>query len=84
MGMWHVTKKLILLLGLFLKGIAWDGGGQGDVHKHDGWGKLMLPIRSYLVWEGGLHGDLYGVIDRASVGGLARRCGSWCMPQLID
>ena len=45
-GMWHITQKLILLVGLFLKGITWDGEGQGGAHKVRGWGKLMLPVGS--------------------------------------
>ena len=35
-----------------------EGGG----HKIRGWGKLILLAGSYLVWEGGLHGDLHEVI----------------------
>ena len=81
MGMWHVTQKMILLLWLFLKGITRSGGGQVR-----GWGKSMLPAGGYLVWEGGLHGDLHGVIGRAGIRGLARRRTSRCMPPkgLID
>ena len=37
-------------------------------HKVRGWGKLMFPAGSYLVWEGGLHGAIPG----AGVGRLAR------------
>ena len=84
MGMWHVTQKLILLFGLFLKGITRDGGGQGGAHKVRGWGKSMLPVGSYLVWEGGLHEDLHGVVARAGVRELARRRVSWRMPPMID
>ena len=51
-----------------------------DTHKVRGWGKLMLPVESKLVWEGNLH----GVIARAGVGGLARRRASWRMPPMID
>ena len=64
MGMWHVTQKVILLLGLFLKGITQGGtswGGWG------GWGKLMLLAGSYLVWEGGVDGDWHRVITGAGV-----------------
>ena len=46
MDMWHVTQKLILLPGLFLKEITRSGGGQGGAHKVRGWGKLMLPVGS--------------------------------------
>ena len=65
-----------LLVGLSLKGITPGGGGQKDAHKVHRWGKSMLPVGSYLVREGCLHGDLRGVIARVnlSVGGLARRC----------
>ena len=38
------------------------------------WGKSMLPAGSYLVWEGGLHGDLHGVIAGAGVRAWARQC----------
>ena len=31
-------------------------------HKFHGWGKSVLPVGSYLVWEEGLRGDLHGVI----------------------
>ena len=64
---------------LFLKEIIQSGGGQGGAHKVCGWGKLMLPTGSYLVWEGGLH----GVIGRAGIRGLARRCASQCMPPMM-
>ena len=84
MGMWHITQKLIMLLGLFLKGIAWGGGGQGGAHKVHGWGKSMLSAASYLVWKGGLHGDLQGVIAGAGFRGLARLCVPWRMPPMID
>ena len=75
MGMWHVTQKPILLLGLFLKGITRCGGGQESVHKVCGWSKSLLPVGSYLVWEG----DLQGLIAGAGIRGLAR-----CMPPMID
>ena len=67
MSMWHITQKLFPLVGLSLKGIIRDGGGQGGAHKVRGWVKLTLPVGSYLVWKGGLHGDLCGMI--ATVGG---------------
>ena len=68
-----VTQKLIRPVRLSLKGITWVGGDQRDAHKVRGWGKLMFPAGSYLVWEGGLHGDLQWVIARAGVGGRVRR-----------
>ena len=40
----------------------------------------MLPAGSYLVWEGGLYGDLYRVIPE----GLARRHTPRRMPAMID
>ena len=64
--------------------IILGGGGQGGAHKVRGWGKSMLPVESYLVWEGGLHGDLHGVITGAGVGGLARWRVPWHMPPMID
>ena len=62
MGMWHVTQ-VILLLGLFLKGVTQSGGGQGGTYKVRGRGKSMLPVESYLVWEGGLHGMIAGLVS---------------------
>ena len=50
----------ILLVGLFLKGIIRGGGGQGGAHKIHRWAKFMFNVRSYLVWEGGLHGACPG------------------------
>ena len=73
MGMWHVTQKVILLVVLFLIEITQGGGGQGGTHKLCVWGKSILPAGSYLVWEGGLHGDLYAVITGAGIGRWARR-----------
>ena len=29
--MWHINQKLILLVGFFLKGITWHGGGEGSL-----------------------------------------------------
>ena len=73
MAIWHITQKLILLVGLSLKGITCGEEGQGDAHKVHGRGKLVLPVGSYLIREGGLHGDLHGVIAGPGVRGLARR-----------
>ena len=61
MALWHVTQKVILLVGLSLKGITQGGGGQGGACKVHGWDKLMLPVVGYLVWEGGLYGVIAGV-----------------------
>ena len=55
-----------------------------ETHNVHGWGKLMLPVGSYLVWEGGLYVDLHGVIAGASVRGWARQCVPLCMPPMID
>ena len=57
---------------------------RGGAHRVIGWGKLMLPVGSYLVWERGLHGDLYGVIVGVCVGGLARRRALRGMAPMID
>ena len=84
MGMWHVTKKLILLLVLSLKGIIRSGGGQRGAHKVHGLGKSMLPVGSYLVWEGGLHEELHGMIAGADAEGWARRHTPRRMPPMID
>ena len=53
MDMWHVTKKLILLLGLFLKEITRSGGGEGGAHKVRGWGK-STPSWALISIERGL------------------------------
>ena len=84
MDMWHVTQKMILLVDLFLKGITQRRGGQGDNHKVRGWGKSMLPVRSYLVWEGGLDRDSRGVIAGIGVEGWQRRHAPRRMPSMID
>ena len=78
------SQKQILLFGLFLKWIIQGGGGQGGAHKVRGWGKSMLPAESYLVWKGGLHGDLHGVIGGAGVRELARWLAPRRMPPMID
>ena len=57
-GMWLATRKSTLLTGLYRYETIRCGGGQGAAHNSRGWGKLMSPARSYLGWEGGLHGDL--------------------------
>ena len=79
MGIWHVIQKLILLLGLFLTGITHGGGSQGGNHKVRCWGRSMLPVESYLLWDG----DLHVVIAEAGVGGLARRA-PWRMLPMLD
>ncbi len=53
-ALWLATPKSTLLTGLWRYEIIRCGGGQGS----RGWRKLMNPARSYLGWEGSLHGDL--------------------------
>ena len=36
-ALWHVTQKVILLLGLSLKGIIQHGGGQGGPRPQSSW-----------------------------------------------
>ena len=60
-GIWHATQKLILLVGLSLKGITQGGGGQGGAHKVRGWGKSMLPagsMETYTGWSEDGRGDV--------------------------
>ena len=59
MGMWHVTQKLILLVGLSLSETT-QGGGQGLAYKVHGCGKSMLSSGSHLVWEGACMGTCMG------------------------
>ena len=61
MGMWHATRKPILLIGLFPKEISQHGETKGmDAHKTRGCGKSVFPDGSYffkhfkytgLLWE---------------------------------
>ena len=46
---------------------------QSHTHKVHSCGISMLPVRSYFVCEGDLHGNLHGTIDGIGVDGWARR-----------
>ncbi|KAG0721028.1 hypothetical protein GWK47_047281 [Chionoecetes opilio] len=84
MGMWHATLKPILPIGLNLYETIRRGGGQGVDHKARGWGKLMLPVESCLIWERSLYGDSCKVTPGSAVVGSARRRSARRMPLMID
>ena len=54
MGMWHATRKPILLIGLSPEGITQHGGGQGDALRSHGCDKSMSLAGSCSLWEGSL------------------------------
>ncbi len=84
MGTWLATWKSTLLTGLYWYEAIRCGGGQGGVHNSRGWSKLTNPARSYLGWEGGLHGDLPGGTLGFGVVGLATQSAPRRMLLLID
>ena len=57
-----VNSSTSMHFGLFPKGTTRHGGSRGGSHGPRGWGKSMLPVGSYSIWEGGLHGDSPGII----------------------
>ncbi len=77
----HVARysKVTLLTGLYRYETIWCGGGQGGAHNSHGWSKLTNPARSYLGWEGGLHGDLPGgTLGFSVVGWATQRAPGVC------
>ncbi len=77
-GSWPIActirqRQLYGLVEMSSKETTQDGGGQGDVHRARGLGKLMNPAGMYLGCKRGLHVDLPGGIPRDDDVGLVRQ-----------